>query len=247
VRPALALAALTAAALGSAPSATGADAERPRVAVSVSPAQIALVAPGSRRIKLRNDGAERVAVDVTRRPPGRQSVAAWFRVVPGRLLLASGDSVTLTLRVSPPRRAEPGNHRALVLVTTRPSSGGPVSVRMRLGIRLRIIVPGRILRRLTLGGLRVQRRGHAQLMFVSVANRGNVTIQFRGHVAAWLTRGGHRLARLRPLARRALLPGARGVLTLRHRGRVRGPVTAVVQVRLGSGIRLAERRYRLRL
>jgi hypothetical protein len=247
VRPAFALAAFAAAVLASAPSAEGADADRPRVAVSVSPAQLALVGPGSRRIKLRNDGAERVAIDVTRRAVGRQAVAAWFRIVPGRVLLASGDSATLTLRVSPPRKAEPGTHRALVLVTTRPLRDGPVNVRMRLGIRLRIVVPGRIVRRLTLGGLRVHRRRHAQLLFVSIANRGNVTVNLRGHVTAWLVHRGHRPARLRPLARRTLLPGARAVLTLRHRGRVRGLVTAVVQVSLGSSIRLVERRYRLRL
>ena len=233
--------------LASAPSAEGADADRPRVAVSVSPAHVAIVGPGSRRIKLRNDGVEGVAVDVTRRAPGRQAVAAWFWVVPGRLSLASGESATLTLRVSPPRRAEPGNHRALVLVTTRPLRGGPVNVRMRLGVRLRITVPGRIVQRVTLGDLRVHRRRHAQILFVSVANRGNVTVQLRGNVTAWLVRDRHRRARLRLLARPALPPAARAVLTLRHKGRVRGLVTAVVQVRLGSGIRLAERRYRLRL
>jgi hypothetical protein len=247
VRQAPAVAAFAAAVLAFAPSAEGADADRPRVAVSVSPARLALVAPGSRRIKLRNDGAERVAIDVTQRAVGPQTVAAWLHVVPGRVSLGSGDSATLTLLVSPPRGAEPGNHRALVLVTTRPLRGGPVSLRMRLGIRLAITVPGRIVRRVMLGSLRVHRRRNTQLLLVSVANRGNVTIQLRGHVTAWRIRRGHRPVRLRPLARPALLPGARAILTLRHRGRVRGLVTVVVQVRLGPEIRLAQRRYRLRL
>jgi hypothetical protein len=108
-------------------------------------------------------------------------------------------------------------------------------------------VPGRIVRHLTLGGLSVQRRGNARLLLVPIANRGNVTVQLRGRVTALLLRRGRQLARLSPRARRALLPGARTVLTLHYRGRVRGPVTAVVQVRLGPGIRVVERRYRIRL
>ena len=84
-------------------------------------------------------------------------------------------------------------------------------------------------------------------MLVSVANRGNVTVQLRGRVTALLVRRGQQLARLSPSARGALLPGAHAVLALRYRGRVRGLVTAIVQIRLGSGIRVVERRYRLRL
>jgi hypothetical protein len=84
-------------------------------------------------------------------------------------------------------------------------------------------------------------------MFVSVANRGNVIVQLRGRVTALLVRRGRHLARLSPTRRRALLPGARAVLTLRYNGRVRGVLTAVVRVRLGPGIRAVERRYRIRL
>jgi hypothetical protein len=248
VRPALALAGFTALVVASAPSAEGAGADRPRLALSVSPAQLAVSAPGSRRINLRNDGAERVVVDATRRTLGRQTAAkTWLQIVPARLLLRSGESAILTLRVRPPRRAEPGGHDVLVLLTTRPLRGGRVNVQVRLGVRIRMVVPGRIVRRLTLGGLRVNRRRDARFMFVSVANRGNVTVQLRGRVTALLLRRGRQQARLSPRARRALLPGARAVLALRYRGHVRGPVTAVVRVRLGPGIRAVERRYRIRL
>jgi hypothetical protein len=248
VRPVLALAGLAAVVLAPAPYAEGAGADRPRVAVSVSPAQLALIAPGSRRIKLRNDGAEPVAVEIARRAVGlRTAAATWVRIVPGRLSLGSGASATLTLRVTPPRRTEPGDHQVLVLVTTRPLRGGPVNVQARLGVRIRVVVPGRVVRRLALGGLRVHRRRDARFMLVSVANRGNVTVQLRGHIAASLVRHGQRLARLRPRVQRALLPGARAVLALRYGGRVHGLVTAVVRVQLGSGSRVVERRYRIRL
>jgi hypothetical protein len=110
-----------------------------------------------------------------------------------------------------------------------------------------MVVPGRVVRQLAVDGLRVRRRPAARLMFVSVANRGNVTVQLRGCVTALLVRHGNQLARLTPSAQRALLPGARRLITMRYGGPVRGPVTAVVQVRLGPGIRLVERRYRIRL
>lgn len=248
MRAAFALVGFTALVLAPVPSAEGAGAERPRVALSVSPAQIALAAPGSRRIKLRNDGAETVTVDVTRRPVGGQTAAtAWLQVGPARLSLRSGESAAMTLRATPPRSAEPGDHRVLVLLTTRPLRGGRVNVQVRLGVRIRMRVPGRVVRHVTLGRLRVRRGRDARWMLVSVANRGNVTVQLRGHVTASLVRRGKYLGRLSPRVRRALLPGARAVLALHYAGRARGLVTAVVRVRLGSGIHIVERRYRIRL
>jgi hypothetical protein len=248
VIPALAQAVFTAVLLAPAPSAEGVGAARPRVALSASPARLAVAVPGSRTIKLRNDGAERVVVDVSRRTLGGQAAAkTWLRVVPARVLLRSGKSATLTLRVKPPAHAEPGDHHVLVLLTTRPLRAGRVNVQVRLGVRIRMIVSGRIVRRLTLGILRVRPSGNTRLMFVSVANRGNVTVQLRGCVTVLLVRRDQQLARLSPSRQRALLPGARAVLALRYSGRVRGLLTAVVRVRLGPGVRAVEHRYRIRL
>jgi hypothetical protein len=218
------------------------------VALSVSPAQLALAAPGSRTIKLRNNGAEQVVVETARRTLGRQAVAkTWLQIAPARVVLRSGESAILTLRVTPPRGAEPGDHHLLVLLTTRPLRGARVNVQLRLGVRIRMVVPGRIVRHLALGGLRVRRWRSARFMFVSVTNRGNVTVRLRGCVTALLLRRGQQLARLSPRGQRALLPGARAEVALRYGGRVRGRVTAVVQVRLGPGVRAVERRYRIRL
>jgi hypothetical protein len=72
-------------------------------------------------------------------------------------------------------------------------------------------------------------------------------VRLRGHVTAWLFRRRGRVARLRLVARPALAPGARTLLALRYGGSVRGPVIAVVQIRMGAGVRSVERRYRLRL
>jgi len=248
VKSALVLAGLTALLLASALSAAGADADRPRVALSVSPARLALTAPGARTIKLRNNGAEQVVVDVTRRPLGPQPAAkTWLQITPARLVLHSGESAVLTLRASPPRRAEPGEHHVLVLLTTRPLRGGRVNVQVRLGVRIRMVVPGRIVRDAALGGLSLRRSRNARFLFVSVTNRGNVNLPLRGRVTASLLRRGQRLAQLSPRGRRALLPGARAVLALRYGGRVRGLLTAVIRIRLGPGVRAVERRYRVRL
>lgn len=239
MRAALAVAGIAALLPASTPAAGAAGAARPRVALAVSPARLALTVPGSRRIRVRNEGAERVVVDVTQR--------TWLRIVPARLSLRSGESAILTLRLTRPAHAEPGDHRALVLLTTRPLHAGRVNVQVRLGVRIKMRVPGRIVRQLTLGGLRVERARGARLMFISVANRGNVTIPVRGQVTASLLRRGRQPARLRPRTPRALLPGTRAVLRLHYSGRTRGPVTVVVRVRLGFGGRVVERRYRARL
>jgi hypothetical protein len=194
VRPALALAGLTALVLALAPSAEGRA--RPGLALSVSPAQVTLAAPSSRRIRLRNDGAERVVVDVIRPTVhGQAGVQTWLQIVPARVLLRSGESAIVTLRTTPPRRAEPGDHHLLVLLRTRPLRGGRVYVQLHLGVRIRMVVPGRIVRHLAFGGLRVHRSRDARFMFLSVANRGNVTVRLRGQVSASLVRRGRQLAR----------------------------------------------------
>jgi len=239
VRAALALAGLTALVPAFALSTVGASAARPRVALSISPAQLALTVPGSRRIRVRNEGVERVVVDITRR--------TWLRTVPARLTLRSGESATLTLGLTRPPHTEPGDHRALVLLTTRALRAGRVNLQVRLGVRVKLRVPGRIVRQLPLGRLRVERGRGARFMFVSVANRGTVTVPLRGHITASLLRRGLQPAPLKPRARRALLPGAHAVLALHYSGRLRGPVTVVVRVRLGAGGRTVERRYRARL
>jgi hypothetical protein len=245
VTAALATAAVTAMVFAPASFPEGVGAGRPPVALSVSPARIAVAAPGSRTIALRNVGAERVVVDIARRAVGRRTAArAWLKIVPARLSLRSATRAVLTVRVKPPRHAEPGDHHVLVLLTTRPLRASRVAVRMRLGVRVRVRVPGRIVRRLELQGLRVHRPRRARILLVSVVNRGNVTVQVGGRVSVSLVRRGHILARLRPHGRRLLLPGARTILRLPYRGRVRGPVTAVVRVRLAPGV---ARRYRIRL
>lgn len=244
MRSALALAVFAGLVLTPALAATGAGVARPRVALSVSPAKVVVAVPGSTKITVRNDGAERVAVVIAR---SNAAATAQLQIAPRRLQLPSGRSASLTLRAGLGRKTEPGEHSALVLLTAHSPRGGHVDLQLRLGVRVKVLVPGQIVRRLALRGIRIHRAHGRRLVFVSVANHGNVTVQLRGRVTASLFRRGKRVGRLRLLAPRALGPGARELLTLSYRGRVRGPVTALVRVQLGPDVGAVERRYRIRL
>jgi hypothetical protein len=112
---------------------------------------------------------------------------------------------------------------------------------MRVGVRLRVRVPGRLQRRLIVLGLRVCRKAHPRLLLVSVANAGNVTEPLRGRVTIRLVRLGRLISRLRYVGSRELAPGSRIAVPLRYRGGARGTVSGVVRV--GP----VEKRYRLRL
>jgi hypothetical protein len=220
----------------------------PPVALSVSPARIALVAPAARAIQLRNVGAEPVVVDVTRKSvDGRGTVKALLGIRPKHLVLRPGSSRVLTLRAGAERGAGPGDHQLRLLFVARAVDAGRVTVRLRLGVGVRVRVAGRIIRRLAVRGLGVRRRAGTHILYVSLANTGNVTEQIRGRLTVTLTRGDRFVSRLRSHAARELYPGAHVVVGLRYLGGVRGVVTAVVRLGLGGGVRAVERRYRIRL
>jgi len=105
---------------------------------------------------------------------------------------------------------------------------------MRIGVVVFVRVAGRIVHRLELGALKARRH----VLELVVANRGNVVEYARTRV--FLLRGGHVLARLGS-AGRTLLPHTRGIERLQCPARLRGWVTARVEV----GAR--RRSFRLRL
>jgi hypothetical protein len=226
----------------------GAGADRPRVALSVSPAHLELEPPGSRTVRVRNDGTGRLAIDVVPRDAGVRAGAGWLRIRPAHLVLGAGQSSLLTLRATRPQRAEPGDHPTLVLLTTRlQQAQSRLDVHLRVGVRVELVVPGRVVRDVRLGGVRVQRRRGAWVVSVSVANRGNVTVRLRGRVQADLLRRGRHVAHDRPAAQRALRPGARSAVVLRCNGRVRGKVVLTVRLGFGPGVPSVVRRYRIHL
>jgi hypothetical protein len=228
--------------------AIGERAEGGRVALTVSPARIAVTGPASHRIVLRNVGTDRVVVDADRRPLGwRTAARTWLKISPAQAVVRSGGRAIFTVRVRPPPRAEPGDHQVLVRLTTRPPRDSRVGVRMRLAVRVRLRIPGRVVRRIVLRGIRVERRRSARVLLVSVANRGNVSVPLARSVTLALRQHGRLAARVRPRRTPVLLPRTRAVLPFRYRGRVRGLVTVVVRVRLGRDRDAVTRRFHLRL
>jgi hypothetical protein len=105
---------------------------------------------------------------------------------------------------------------------------------MRIGVVVYVRVAGRIVHRLELGALRLRRRA----LELVVANRGNVVEYARARIV--LLRRGQVLARLGS-AGRTLLPHSRSIERFRHPRRMRGWVTARVEVGL------LRRTFRLRL
>jgi hypothetical protein len=144
-------------------------------------------------------------------------------VRPRQLVLAAGQTATVTVSSVVPSAARPGDHPALVVFTTEPPHVAAVGVRMRIGVVVFVRVAGRIVHRLEIRALRV--RGGA--LEADIANRGNVVERVRIRVS--LSRRGRVLARLLS-AGRTLLPHAHGIERLRRSALPRGPATALVKI-----------------
>lgn len=243
-------------ALASTPA--GASSARPPVGLTATPARVDLDGAGRETIRVRNTGTSRVVVDVTRAgfaldlrgrprivPAGaRRSAARWLTFRPRTLALAPGAIGTVTVLARPPRAAEPGDHDALLLLTTRRQPRGGVAVRMRMGVTVVVRAPGTVVRRLELRGLRVEGRGRARAIQLVVANRGNVTESLT-RVTLSLSLVGRKTTRLVAVPR-SLRPGTRGVVSFRYPSRVAGAASLRVELTTGSG-RTLRRSYRLRL
>jgi hypothetical protein len=243
------------------PASAGVTGARPAVALTASPAHVTLEGSGRTTVRVANTGAERVVVDVTRAgfaldlrgrpkivPLHRSRTAnAWLRVRPRRFVLPAGRSLPLSVGVRAPRRAEPGDHGALVLLTTRRRGHGRVAVRMRLGVVVNVRIPGRIVHSLGLGGVHVRTQARQRVIEVLTANRGNVTEDLGAdRVSLSLSRRGHPVARLRPEPRE-LLPRTRGYVLFRYSGAARGAVSGLVTLWPEPGGAAIRRVFRLRL
>jgi hypothetical protein len=253
---------LTSLVLALASASAGASAARPPVALSASPAHVVLAGSARATVRVRNSGRERVVLDVTRagfaldvrgrpkivaRARSRRSAATWLGLRPRALALAPGGTGEVTIASHVPAGAEPGDHDALVLLTTRRRVQGGVAVRMRMGVVVVVRAPGIVVRRVALGRLRLARSGRMRLLELGVRNRGNVTESIaRGTATLSLFRNDTRIARLQAEPR-DLRPRTTGVLRFPWRGRARGPATARVEVVPDDSGRLLRGRFRVRL
>jgi hypothetical protein len=227
------------------PASAGA-ATRPVAVLSVAPSRVTVGAGGAATIRLANPGRAQVVVDVSRaglaldvrgRPRvvasavRSRAAAAWLSLRPARLRLPPKGTAELTISARPPASAEPGDHPALVLLTTRSAATRAVGIRLRIGISVMVRAPGVVHRRLELRSLRVRRHGRVRTLQVTVANRGNVTERLpRGRLRIALVRRGRVLTTLR-VAPRDLLPRTRGIAEIRYAGRLHGAVVARVLLR----------------
>jgi len=244
-------AAIAVLALAAAGAPNGTSRERPLASLSASPTRIALSGSSRTSVTLTNFGATRAQVSVGRgsftldlrgRPaigrPGPRSAQAWLAFRPSAFSIGPGGKAELKVAARVPARAAPGDHHALVLLATRPSRVGGVGVRMRLGVRVSVRVPGKIVRRVAVRELRVRRSGRFRKLHVTVANLGDL-IETSGVTVVLSGRG--RVERVHAELRE-ILPRTLAILTARYTGRLRGQVLARVEV---DGV--ARRSFRLRL
>jgi hypothetical protein len=241
------------------PASAGAGTTRPPVGLTATPARVFLAGAAGAAIRVTNPGRSAIAVDATRagfaldlrgRPRvapggGRRAATRWLSVRPARFVLGAGASATVAVSARLPARVEPGDHDALVLLTTRPSGGPGLAVRMRLGVVVVVRAPGRVVRSLGLGRLRARPAGRARLLEVWVANAGNVTeTLWRGRVRLLV---GSRGVPARLLAApRELRPRTSGLAQAVYRGRLRGRVRVRAELVDPAG-RIVRRTFRIRL
>ena len=133
-------------------------------------------------------------------------------------MLAAGASTTVAVTARVPAHVEPGDHDALVLLTTRPSARPGLAVRMRPG---------------------------ARLLELWVANAGNVTeTRRRGRVRLLVgPRGGSARILAAP---QELRPRTSALVQVVYRGPLRGRVRARAELVDPVG-RVVRRTFRIRL
>jgi hypothetical protein len=248
-------------ALASASAGASAGAPRSPVGLTAAPARLMLTGSGRATVRLTNAGRKAVVVDASRagfalslrgrprivRARRPRSAVPWLKLRPAHFTLPARTSATLLVSATVPRAAEPGDHDALVLLTTRPWAGARVAVRVRLGVLVVVRAPGAVVRRLQLQGLRAIRRGRRRLLGLGVVNRGTVT-ETLARVRVTIASTGRRRSSETVVARtQDVRPHTRARLEFRLRGRLRGAATARVIIPGAAGRGVIRRTYHLRL
>jgi hypothetical protein len=232
-------------ALGLAPSAGGAQA--PGLALAVHPNRLLLVGTAQGTFQVTNPTNRQLVVTAStadfllgpngrvvvspRLPPSR-SAKRWLTVSPQTLRLAPHGS-TLRVASRPPggAGASPGDHYALVQLTTAPSGSGILRTRTQIGLPVLVRVNGPLVRRLHIASLRVQRARSRRTLELVLRNGGNINERLLHRTVTVRLRRGDRTLHTLVAPARSILPGGRAVYTLSVPRRLSGPVVAVVGVR----------------
>jgi P pilus assembly chaperone PapD len=209
----------------------------PALAISASPFSLHLQGAATGAIHVTNPGSQTVAVVVStgdlavsaagavsvdpKRKPQR-SARSWLSVAPGRLELAPGSSADVTVVAHPPGGAAPGDHYALVLLTSVPPHGVQVGVSTRIGVSVVDTVAGGNSAPPSIHAPKVIAKGKKRMLRLQIANRGDVLQRFaRGQISVEVKRGARRVARLVGPGR-VLLPHSTGLITLPYPKKLHG-------------------------
>jgi hypothetical protein len=227
------------------------------LALSVSPAHVALTPGGRAAIHVRATSGRRLlvrtsvaglALDGRGRPQiaHRRDAAAWLRVQP-RSTFAGRNGASFVVTSRRPAGARPGDHAAIVLLTATAPVGKAIAVGMRIGLVVTVRVGGRTTRRVEVVAARTRAApGGGRRIAVTVANSGGRIESIGGaRLTATLVRRGRVIGRFR-VARRQLLPHTRAVVVFRSPAAVHGPVVTRVAIVRPDG-RTTTRTFRLRL
>ena len=210
----------------------------PRPALTASPGRVLLDGKAKAEVHVTaRHGSELVdvalapyALDLRGRPRlgGATRAPRWVSARPARLRVGAKGAV-VRLTAAPPRGARAGDRPFALVLTTRSSRGRDrVSVRLRIGVLVVAHVPGKVVRRLVIGPLRVRRAKRTRILELAIRNAGSVVERIpHGRLVLALRRHGHAVARLRPVGRE-ILPHSRALVSSGFRGRLRGPVTVRV-------------------
>lgn len=211
------------------------------IGLSASPLRVTLRGASATVVTVRNPGRRTLRVDISRagfarslsgrpRVRGREAVP-WLRLRPRRFRIAPGAKAMLHIAARPARRAAPGDHLAVALLTTRPLGAHRVRLRLRVGVIVVLHVRGRIVRRLDARSLSVRRGAAGRMLELRLVNRGNVTERLGDdRLRLVLLRRGRVFATLRPRGRE-LLPRSAGIAEFAYHGAVRGNVVAQIELR----------------
>jgi len=214
----------------------------PPVALTATPAHVALAGAAVQAITVANPGRTVAvvdarlagyALDLHGRPHvvGQHDRSVVLSIAPQRLALAPGATGTVLVASTIRLGAGVGDHVGLVLFTTEPRGGAGVGVRMQVGVPVTIRVPGNVRHRVVFEGTRLVKR----VLELRFHNTGNVTATIGARrFRVELRRSGRVRATLH-VRSRELLPGARSVVDVRLPQRIHDRVRAMINADDGAG------------
>lgn len=110
----------------------------------------------------------------------QNEVGTWITMDKSELTLGSLTSEVVSFTINIPESASVGEHNGCIIIQEKKeptaSAGGGIKLSFRTGLRIALLVPGDVTRRLEMVGLEVNPKGDNWLLRPAVENLGNVSI-----------------------------------------------------------------------